>query len=102
MRIEPSSSSRPTAARAFCAQSPPKADVASFRVGRGLGTGEILGLAGLRLRVRSMHSGREHTVPADQHTGPSQWLLVVVSYEQTPARIVSAFANRKDPKSWSA
>ncbi len=34
--------------------------------------------------------------------GPSQWLLVVVSYEQRPARIVSAFANRKDPKSWSA
>jgi hypothetical protein len=33
--------------------------------------------------------------------GPSQWLLVVVSYEQAPARIVSAFANRKDPKSWS-
>jgi sarcosine oxidase gamma subunit len=37
-----------------------------------------------------------------QGVGPSQWLLVVVSYEQTPARIVSAFANRKDPKSWSA
>jgi hypothetical protein len=35
-------------------------------------------------------------------TGPSQWLLVVVSYEQAPARIVSAFANRKDPKSCSA
>jgi hypothetical protein len=34
--------------------------------------------------------------------GPSRWLLVVVSYEQTPARIVSAFANRKDPKSRSA
>jgi hypothetical protein len=34
--------------------------------------------------------------------GPSRWLMVVVSYEQTPARIVSAFANRKDPKSWSA
>ncbi|HTD58015.1 MAG TPA: hypothetical protein VK672_03895 [Solirubrobacteraceae bacterium] len=34
--------------------------------------------------------------------GPSRWLLVVVSYEQKPARIVSAFANRKDPKSWSA
>lgn len=33
--------------------------------------------------------------------GPSRWLLVVVSYEQTPARIVSAFANRKDTKSWS-
>ncbi len=27
---------------------------------------------------------------------PSHWLLVVVSYEQAPARIVSAFANRKD------
>jgi CRISPR/Cas system endoribonuclease Cas6 (RAMP superfamily) len=34
--------------------------------------------------------------------GPSRWLLVVVSYEQDPARIVSAFANRKDPRSWSA
>ncbi len=34
--------------------------------------------------------------------GPSRWLLVVVSYEQTPARIVSVFANRKAPKSWSA
>jgi len=34
--------------------------------------------------------------------GPSRWLLVVVSYEQSPARIVSVFANRKDPKSWSA
>jgi hypothetical protein len=34
--------------------------------------------------------------------GPSRWLMVVVSYEQTPARIVSAFANRKDPRPWSA
>lgn len=34
--------------------------------------------------------------------GPSRWLLVVVSYEQTPPRTVSAFANRKDPKSWGA
>ena len=34
--------------------------------------------------------------------GPSRWLLVVVSYEQVPARIVTAFANRKDPRSWSA
>lgn len=34
--------------------------------------------------------------------GPSHWLLVVVSYEQTSARIVSAFANRRDPKPWSA
>ncbi len=34
--------------------------------------------------------------------GPSRWLLVVVSYEQTPARLISVFANRKDPKTWSA
>lgn len=33
--------------------------------------------------------------------GPSRWLLVVVSYEQEPARIISAFGNRKDPKPWS-
>lgn len=32
--------------------------------------------------------------------GPSKWLLVVVSYEQEPARIVTALANRKDPKQW--
>lgn len=41
---------------------------------------------------------RYHT----RSVGPSRWLLVVVSFEQTPARIVSVFANRKDPKSWSA
>lgn len=33
--------------------------------------------------------------------GPSRWLLVVVSYEQEPARVISAFGNRKDPRSWS-
>jgi len=33
--------------------------------------------------------------------GPSRWLLVVVSYEQDPARVISAFGNRKDPRSWS-
>jgi hypothetical protein len=33
--------------------------------------------------------------------GPSRWLLVVVSYEQQPARIISAFGTRKDPVSWS-
>ena len=32
--------------------------------------------------------------------GPSRWLLVVVSYEETPARIVSAFGHRKDPPTW--
>jgi len=33
--------------------------------------------------------------------GPSRWLLVVVSYEQESARVISAFGNRKDPRSWS-
>lgn len=32
--------------------------------------------------------------------GPSRWLLVVVSYEQEPARIITALANRKDPRRW--
>lgn len=33
--------------------------------------------------------------------GPSRWLLVVLSYEQELARVISAFGNRKDPRSWS-
>jgi hypothetical protein len=32
--------------------------------------------------------------------GPSRWLLAVVSYEQQPARVITALANRKDPKQW--
>ena len=32
--------------------------------------------------------------------GPSRWLMVVVSFEQEPARIITAVANRKDPKQW--
>jgi hypothetical protein len=35
-----------------------------------------------------------------RNVGPSRWLMVVVSYEQEPARIVTALANRKDPKQW--
>jgi len=34
--------------------------------------------------------------------GPSRWLVAVVSYEQAPARLISAFAHRKDPPKWSA
>jgi hypothetical protein len=33
--------------------------------------------------------------------GPSRWLLAVVGYEQRPARIITALANRKDPKQWT-
>jgi hypothetical protein len=32
--------------------------------------------------------------------GPSRWLLVVVSFEQQPGRIITAVATRKDPKRW--
>jgi len=35
-----------------------------------------------------------------RRVGPSRWLLVVVSYEQEPGRIVTALATRKDPKRW--
>jgi hypothetical protein len=35
-----------------------------------------------------------------RNVGPSRWLMVVVSYEQQPARIITALANRKDPKRW--
>jgi hypothetical protein len=33
--------------------------------------------------------------------GPSRWLLVVVSFEQEPGRIITALASRKDPKRWT-
>jgi hypothetical protein len=33
-----------------------------FRLSRGTGTGEVVGLSGLRLRVRSLSSGNEHVV----------------------------------------
>jgi hypothetical protein len=32
--------------------------------------------------------------------GPSRWFLVVLSYEQEPVRLISAFPRRKDPDSW--
>ena len=35
-----------------------------------------------------------------RNVGPSRWLMAVVSYEQQPARIITALANRKDPKQW--
>ncbi len=34
--------------------------------------------------------------------GPSRWLLAVVSYEQEPGRIITALANRKDPRQWTS
>ena len=35
-----------------------------------------------------------------RNVGPSRWLMAVVSYAQQPARIITALANRKDPKRW--
>lgn len=34
--------------------------------------------------------------------GPSRWLFAVVSYEQEPARLITALAMRKDPPTWTA
>jgi len=34
-------------------------------------------------------------------SAPSRWLLAVVSFEQEPARIITAVALRKDPKRWT-
>jgi hypothetical protein len=36
-----------------------------------------------------------------RNAGPSRWLLVVLSYEQEPVLLLTTFANRKDPSSWS-
>ena len=36
-----------------------------------------------------------------RQVGPSRWLLVVVSYEQEPGRVITALATRKDPKQWT-
>jgi hypothetical protein len=33
-----------------------------YRIGGGSGTGSVLGMRGVKLRVRSLHSGHEHTV----------------------------------------
>lgn len=35
-----------------------------------------------------------------RNVGPSRWLLVVVSFEQEPGRIITALAVRKDPRQW--
>ncbi len=33
--------------------------------------------------------------------GPSRWLLVVVDFDVDPARVVTAYGNRKDPPGWT-
>lgn len=33
--------------------------------------------------------------------GPSRWLLVVIDFGQAPARVVTAFGNRRDLAGWT-
>ena len=33
--------------------------------------------------------------------GPSRWLMVVVEFGAVPARVVTAYGNRKDPPGWT-
>ena len=33
-----------------------------YRIGHGSGTGRVLGMRGVKLRVRSLHTGNEHVV----------------------------------------
>jgi len=35
-----------------------------------------------------------------RRVGPSRWLLVVLSFEQQPGRIITAVTTLKDPKGW--
>ena len=44
------------------------------------------------------HPGRERYYRRD--VGPSRWCLVVVDFTQQPARVVTAFATRRDPEGW--
>ena len=32
--------------------------------------------------------------------GPSRWLFVVVDFDESPARVVTAFGRRDDPPGW--
>jgi hypothetical protein len=40
-------------------------------------------------------------VLAGEAWDPDGTRVVVLSYEQEPARLITAFANRKDPRTWS-
>jgi hypothetical protein len=66
-------------------------------------------LAGQQEMVRAAVEHPDHVEPDvlpsrtrfyRRTSAPSRWLLVVVSYEQEPARSITALANRKDPKQW--
>ena len=52
------------------------------------------------VRCNRIDSPLPHSSSEPCGGGPSRWLMAVVSYEQEPARIITALANRKDPKTW--
>lgn len=52
-------------------------------------------------RVEILTPSRPVVATTCGELSPRRWLLVVVSYEKKPARIISVFGNRKDPRSWS-
>ena len=33
--------------------------------------------------------------------GPTTWLLVVIDFDEVPARVVTAFGKRRDPAGWT-
>lgn len=51
------------------------------------------------------HRGSDPRPGRERHwrrgLGPSRWLMVVVDYVSVPARIVTAYGNRKDPPGWT-
>ena len=67
---------------------------------------ELVGHLGAVLAtVRAPDHGEPDSAPHRERlyrsaVGPSRWLLVVVSFEQKPGRVITALGNRKDPKLW--
>lgn len=51
-------------------------------------------------RIADPRPGRERYYRSN--LGPSRWLFAVVDFNETLARIVTAYANRKDPPGWTA
>jgi hypothetical protein len=61
----------------------------------------------LEVVAKAEHVEADRRYPQRTHycardIGPSGWLVVVVSYEQIPARIITAFGRGKDPVTWNS
>ena len=94
-------------AQATCCEPSAKAECCAPGYGHGCGCVAGNGADYPDVRERNFNR-RAATSPerirANGHLGrwSKSMAAGVVSYEQVPATIVSAFANRKDPRSWSA